>query len=247
MRIPSFSYLGAKYYLRNWIGRYFPEDVKTYCEPCGGRGNMFWYALSHLKASNYIIGDIKTAPFFRLLQQLSYNDLMGLVGTTYPTRKEFEQLREQPDLPRSILLEPLITFSGGGYVAGYRNPGPKTKSISGHTTDILEASRLLKAKNVTIVDTSWDETIANLDENDFVYLDPPYRSASVRAYGTKFDYTLMIATLLRARFRWVLSEYREIGYVSAFGEPLSTREYQLKVSGAGDSRDRSNIECIWAN
>lgn len=85
MRLPSFSYPGAKHYLRNWIGEYMPNRVKTYCEPCGGRGNMFWYALSYISADKYIIGDIKTAPFFRLLQEQTYNELTGLIGTIRPT------------------------------------------------------------------------------------------------------------------------------------------------------------------
>lgn len=206
---------------------------------------MFWYALSYINADKYIIGDIKTAPFFRLLQESSYKELGGLIGLVHPTREEFDRLREQPTLPRSILLEPLITFSGGGYSAGYRAPSNKTKTIEGHTQDILEASRLIKANNVEIVDTSWEITVSSLQSGDFVYVDPPYRSASVRAYGVKFDYTLMINTLLNCPFGWGLSEYREPSYISAFGEPTATKEYQLKVSGSGESRDRINTECLW--
>lgn len=207
---------------------------------------MFWYALSYINADKYIIGDIKTAPFFRLLQECSFDELTGLVGTAHPTREEFEQLREQPTLPRSILLEPLITFSGGGYSAGYRKYNrEKGKSVEGHTQDILEASRLIKSNNIEIVGTSWEITVSSLQSGDFVYIDPPYRSASVRAYGVKFDYTLMINTLLNASFGWGLSEYREPSYISAFGEPTATKEYQLKVSGSGESRDRINTECLW--
>jgi site-specific DNA-adenine methylase len=101
----------------------------------------------------------------------------------------------------------------------------------------------------TITNVDWKQAVADLDGDSFVYLDPPYLTARVHAYGPgDIDHTEMVAILKNARFRWLLSEYHEPLYVQAFGKPIWQKEVQLcPTNFKKDGGKERRVECLWKN
>jgi hypothetical protein len=57
-----------------------------------------------------------------------------------------------------------------------------------------------------------------------------------------------LATLLQnARFRWLLSTYRQELYIQAFGEPFFTQDVQLAVCNHTAGTCQRRLECLWKN
>jgi len=82
-----------------------------------------------------------------------------------------------------------------------------------------------------------------------VYLDPPYKDASVTAYSDKtLDHGEMMQMLLNAKFKWVLSEYENEIYkplTEKFGEPI--RITVPKAMGISRGQQPTAVECLWKN
>lgn len=104
-------------------------------------------------------------------------------------------------------------------------------------------------KNPRITSLDWFDCLEaeELDERDFVMVDPSYVSGRVSAYtADSVVHTELIEVLKSAPFRWLLTEYLEPLYVAAFGEPIATKEVQNKASNfRGTGGQERRIECIW--
>lgn len=71
------------------------------------------------------------------------------------------------------------------------------------------------------------EVLQQCGPGDIVYIDGPYKNSDVKAYKqTDIDHAEMVDILLRANFRWVLSEYEDRGGHGLYrilGEPIRIR------------------------
>jgi site-specific DNA-adenine methylase len=243
---PSFAYPGGKHYLRKWIVSHFPQAGFTrYVEPFAGRGNVYFHAREHFESRpTFWLNDIATCDFFCTVAALNRDQIFRIVGPGPFTRETYDELRQHRGCAKAILLEPCITYSGGGYGNGFRG-GPKAPTVGGFCEKLSIAADILREDRPTF--TTWDYRYV-LDEcgpGDFVYLDPPYKSADVRAYSAdELNHADMVNRLRSANFRWALSEYDDPIYREAFGPPTSTRETALVVSGNLMGR-QSRMECLW--
>lgn len=184
-----------------------------------------------------------TAPFFRVLKQ----QYCTVPERTRQNYYSLWQKYKQQDAA-SILLEPYITFSGGGYGSGgFGNLRGATRL--GYERKLRQAHSLLNSRDVKITQLDWDEMGLNkLTEQDFVYFDPPYIAADVRSYSKKtINYERLVQVLENARFRWVLSEYESPLYLERLGEPLGKKSSQLSVSNLSGVTRSPRVECIWSN
>jgi DNA adenine methylase len=243
--IPTLSYPGGKARLANKIVSFMPRSGRIYAEPFAGRGNVFFRAASTLQYSCWRINDIRTAVFFQAL--LTHGNSVTVPGHT---REEFERQKaaRRYDDPTAILLEPYLTYSGGGYSAGYRSPIGCAKQENYQGT-LRRAHQILTDTQPTITKFDWKEVVSDLGENDFVYLDPPYFNAKVHGY--RFDdinHAEMVEVLTNARFRWILSEYCQPIYTEAFGKPFWQGEVQLRATNfRHDGGNKRRTECLWRN
>lgn len=229
---PSFSYPGGKHYQRKWITQHFPALVTgRYVEPFAGRANVFWLASAALPCpSGWWLNDTKTADFFRALSRLTESEIIGMIGSTYPTREDYAHLSHNPS-DRALLCEPWITFSGGGWGQGYRS-GPKAPTCHGHADRLLRASRILQETQTVVTSLDYRDVLDSLGPDDFAYIDPPYYNCDVRSYhGGSVDYPGLVQQLRGAKFRWVLSEYEQSFYNDNLGVPVSRKTEVLRVSG----------------
>jgi len=92
---------------------------------------------------------------------------------------------------------------------------------------------------------------------DFAFIDPPYKNAKVKSYDdTMLDHTELVKILLQAKFKWLLTEYRNDVYqplTEEFGEPLEI-EVQKTMENSNPSRGKGKkgkrrkvVECLWKN
>lgn len=145
---------------------------------------------------------------------------------------------------RAIILEPYLTFGGGGYGRGGFG-GTKGASQFGYEKTIRECHRLLYKTTPRITALHWrDMRLERLTEGDVVYLDPPYPDADVRSYtdGTA-DHEALVDSLLNAKFRWILSGYLH-PVLHRLGNPFWAKEVKL-LSIQGEQEPRT--ECLWSN
>lgn len=148
----------------------------------------------------------------------------------------------------AILLEPYLTFSGGGYGSGWRrNNGA---SVAGYTRTLRACHGLLHATNASITSCDWAGfDWSSLTHDDFVFFDPPYIDANVRSYKKNdINHEDLVRLLKTANFKWMLTEYRHELYLRELGQPFFTKDVQLNtvnfhVTGGQERRQ----ECVWAN
>lgn len=235
---PVFSYPGGKARLSRTFIPYFPQTGGTFCDVFGGRGNVFFHAASTLQYSNWWINDTRTVPFFSAM--FLFGDTTGVVERT---RENFERLAAAPKSVEAILNETRMTYSGGGWEAGF---GSDTKIVSRekYRKRLIEGKQLLSRTGARFTNWDYKRVLQELGPDDFAFLDPPYRNASVHPYGpTDVNHEEMVDILLSAKFRWALCEYPDPLYIEAFGPPVwqQARSCAMSVNRSTERR----TECLW--
>jgi site-specific DNA-adenine methylase len=241
-RPPTIPYPGAKGRLAPTLVSMMPMRGHSYVEPFVGRGNVFFAAAaSPMNFDSWHINDISTADFFRAMKDIGEH-----IQVPLRSREEYTRRKRQFQYGNktAILLEPYLTFSGGGYAKGGFG-GNRSANAEGYTRTLRHGKCLLDQTQAKITSLDWKLLgLESLSPLDFVFLDPPYFGADVRAYTNKFDFGGMIALLKNARFKWMLTEYKQDFYVEAFGKPYWTKEVQLACDGKGT---KTRVECVWRN
>jgi site-specific DNA-adenine methylase len=166
------------------------------------------------------------------------------------TRQEFERrkIARLSGDPTAILLEPYLSYSGAGYAASYR-PTKGAPLRHRYQNTLRRAHQILLQTEATITNLDWKLVVADLNDDDFAYVDPPYAAAKVHGYGPDdIDHIEMVSILKNARFRWLLSEYYQPIYAEAFGEPIWRKEVQLRSTNfRHDGGKEKRVECLWKN
>jgi hypothetical protein len=92
---------------------------------------------------------------------------------------------------------------------------------------------------------------SNVGRMTWCIFDPPYKNCNVKAYReSDIDHREMVDILLRAKFRWVLSEYEDKGdhgLYRVLGEPIRIRRRKC-MENANHRWTREYVtECLWSN
>lgn len=246
-RLPTIPYPGGKARLAPTLVSLMPRSGRRYLEPFAGRGNVFWAAASiPLLFQLWILNDIRTAPFFEAVRAIG-----STVEVPERSREEFDRQREafKAGSPTADVLEPYLTFGGGGYGNGMGGTG--RVSTAGYARALRACHDLMVATDVEVTSKDWTQIPwPDYDPNDFVYFDPPYIGANVRPYKSGDLNHEDLARFLRdAPFRWMLSEYKHDLYLRELGPPFWTKEVQLRAPSyrlANGGKER-RIECVWKN
>ena len=240
-KAPRIPYPGAKGRLANVLVEMMPTNGNLYVEPLVGRGNVYFAAALKLNFKRWHINDLSTAPFFNALLKTG-----GNIKVPDRTKEEFEKQRLLfgRGNTKAILLEPYLTFSGGGYKkAGFG--GLRSANATGYANTLKRCANIMRVTQPTITMLDWKNLgLEHLTSEDFVIFDPPYFGADVRAYSNKFDHSGMVKLLKNAKFKWMLTEYRQDIYVAEFGEPKYKKFVQLACDGRCD---KQRTECVWTN
>lgn len=246
--VPIFPYPGGKGRLSPKIVEYIPKKGRKFIDAFGGRGNITWRAISKgLDYREWLINDLKRASFFRAVR-----DFGGKFKAGEKTRREYDRLAElaKNSDPYALLMEPFLCFNGGTYEANGPKGGGGGRIKPESYTDVVRlASQFIRDKSVRITDLDWLNCLEaeQLGSDDFVMVDGPYLNCNVGAYvAESICPTELIAYLQSAKFNWVLTEYYQPLYVSAFGEPDYKEQVQLRSCDVQKIREK-RTECIWTN
>ena len=108
----TIPYPGGKGRLARTMVSFLPKHGRTFVEPFVGKGNIFWEAASQgLEYRDWWLNDLATSRFFHAIKHAGHK-----LKVPTRSRTEYERHREASisgDL-NAILLEPYLSFSGGG-------------------------------------------------------------------------------------------------------------------------------------
>ena len=235
-------YPGGKARLAKTIVSLLPKYGQRYIEPFAGRGNVFWRVAQECNYQSYQLNDTRTAPFFDAIKTVG-----GTISIPERTREEYYRQWERFKLhdPEAIILEPYLTFGGGGYGrGGFGNK--KGATASGYQRMMRSSADILNRLDVKITALDWEAL--TFECTDVVYFDPPYKAADVRAYNAiGINYEKLARQLADAKFKWVLSEYPDPLYLNILGTPRYTRDVQLVVTNFAHWEQERRFECLWSN
>lgn len=210
---PFIKWAGGKSQLLHEIRKYYPfdEKINKYCEPFVGAGAVLFDILNSFELTEVYISDINKEAInsykvirddvenlIELLEEFQneYKDLTHEKRKViyYKNREEFNRLKvlkQSDSLKRAALFIFLnkTGFNGlyrenlsGGFnvpIGAYKNP------------KILDRDNLLKVnkklQNVEIIHGDYKKSSDFIDNNTFVYFDPPYRPIKPTSNFTSYS------------------------------------------------------------
>jgi site-specific DNA-adenine methylase len=217
-----------------------PTTGRRYVEPFVGRANVYWTAATELDFHEWHLNDIRTIPWLTAIRDHGHD-------LRVPRMTRAEYLKRWADskqgCPYAAMLSPYLTFSGSGYGAGgYKGNRKIALTASGFQQSIRMAQNIMRATSPTLTALDYKEVLQDLGEEDLCYIDPPYIDAEVgKAYTPgDLDYREMVDILVKARFRWMLSEYDHPIYREALGAPIIKQETETR-------HGKTRYECVWVS
>ncbi|WP_071026992.1 DNA adenine methylase [Peptoniphilus raoultii] len=210
---PFIKWAGGKRALIPAISRFYPFEslkIDTYIEPFVGSGAILFDILNKFTLKNIIINDINaqlisTYKFIQLNPSILIKKLRELkkyffdLSQTkrsdfyYEIRNIYNKNIENNDFKTADMAASFIFLNKTCYNGLYRVnkkglfnvPYGSYKNPSIFDEDnIYNISKLLK--NVVILNGVYNNTLEFIDENTFVYLDPPYRPLSSSSSFTSY-------------------------------------------------------------
>lgn len=199
---PVIKWTGSKRYLSEQILSYFPNEINTYYEPfCGGASILRSLLNSNIKVKNYVCSDInkhliklwsriKDQPqtlsddYKNLWQELNkFDDITYKKQFYNKVRSDFNI---NHDASKFLFLSRtatngLIRFnSKGEFNSSFHltRPGINPNTLK---NIIFEWSQLLNDYSVNFICCSYENITPQ--ENDFIYLDPPYANTDTMYFG----------------------------------------------------------------
>src|SRR2546425_5716935 len=157
--MPTIPYPGGKARLARTIVSFLPKQGRTFVEPFAGKGNIFWTAASQgLKYRDWWLNDISTSQFFYAIKQSGHK-----LKVPTRSRTEYERQREAfvSGDPLAILLEPYLSFSGGGYfAAGCKGGDGRSKnyggvSAAGYENAIRQCHEIMRKTQPRVTNLDW--------------------------------------------------------------------------------------------
>lgn len=220
---PVIKWSGSKRSQAENILTYFPREIDTYYEPfCGGASVLRRLLSSDIKVNRYVCSDLNSGlidlwnEIINHPERVSsyYKELWNELNKDDDKQRKkeyFAMVRERYNKEHNPLDFMFIMRTTTNGMPRYNRDGEFNNSF--HVTRdgiipetlekiIYEWNKLFKENNVEFVACSYDEIKPN--QNDFVYLDPPYANTKGMYYGT-IDYTKLWDWLRSLPCKYALS------------------------------------------
>jgi len=242
----SFRWPAGKSRLAPIIVKYIPTRGRKFLDLFAGRGNLFFRAAAGgFDYGEWVVNDILTAPFFHALRSIGNQiEVPSCSKAEFLRQRELAKTGDQ----RAVLLEGYLVHNGGTFASAGWSTSGGCRTAQSYEANLKIGCRTMRDKNPRITAMDWLHCLEaeQLDERDFVYLDVPYIDCAVGPFNPdSVVHSELIEVLQRAKFKWLLSEFRQPVYVQAFGEPLYELPLHPKagLNVPGDCR----LECLWGN
>ncbi len=227
-------------------------DFKEFREPFVGGGSVFVYLKQKYPNRMYWINDLY--PNLYHFWKQTQENLDELIKQVYHWRNEFEDGKELhrylldkvdtfDDLKKAsaFFVFNRITFSGTTESGGFSKAAFEKRFTISSIDRVKLLSSILQDTNITNFD--YQEVIEKEGENVFIFLDPPYYSATKSAlYGKNgnlhkiFDHKRFADVLKNTNHKWLIT-YDDSEYIRDLFSFANIKEWNLTYGMRNVSRN----------
>lgn len=197
-------------------------------EPFLGGGSIFIYTKQRFPNKKYWINDL----YFELFKfwEMSQKDVDALIDKVYEWRNQFpigkelhkflnENLHTFNDLERgaAFFIYNRITFSGTSLSGGFSESAFTGRFTNSSIQRLNQFAKVINGSKITNFD--YEELVKREGENVFIFLDPPYYSATKSAlYGKNgnmhklFDHVQFAKNMKNCKHKWLIT-YDDCEYI----------------------------------
>lgn len=215
-------YPGGKQKAISEISKQFPSHAHEYREPLVGGGSVYCFARNNNFANKYWINDkfAELVSFWQVVQ--NPKDCRRLMRDLERLRQSFsgaEEIKEfflkarqeHPEDPyRTALLFFFfnrVTFSGTTRAGGFSSAASISRFTASSIQRLGSLPEALKGTEITCLD--FEKLICAPGKNVFIFLDPPYFTAT-KLYGRNgilhsFDHERLASALKKTRHRFLMT------------------------------------------
>lgn len=215
-------YPGGKQRAIENIAKMLPKSAEEFREPMVGGASVFFYARSTGLAKTYWINDKfkELVSFWKTVQDPTtckrlvrdLEKLRSSFGSADEIKEYFLQSRKE--VPKTVYREALlffffnrVTFSGTTRAGGFSASASLRRFTASSVDRLIPLPEALE--DVTITNLDVDELIRHPGKDVFVFLDPPYFTAT-RLYGKNgslhdFDHERLANLLKKTKHRFLIT------------------------------------------
>ncbi|MEH2073337.1 MAG: DNA adenine methylase [Nostoc sp.] len=216
-------YPGGKSKAINQIAEYLPESFSEFREPFVGGGSVFIYLRQKFPDVKIWINDLNRELFLfwkfvqcdiaQLVQEIRHIKVKYTHGKLLFTELTSVDVNNLSDLERAVRFFVLnrITFSGTVESGGFSQEAFH-KRFTDSSIERLEKLENILSKNVQITNFDYSHLLNSEGEDVFLFLDPPYFSATKsKLYGkdgdlhTSFEHQRFANLLQQCHHRWLIT------------------------------------------
>jgi DNA adenine methylase len=220
-------YPGGKSRAVETIAKLIP-DFDEFREPFLGGGSVFVYVKQRYPNKKYWVNDLYSELYkFWAMTQQDVNALIDKVyewRNQYPIGKELfhflnENLSDFNDLEKAaaFFIYNRVTFSGTTLSGGYSEGAFTGRFTESSIKRLNDLAKIINGSVITNYD--YEELLKKEGENVFIFLDPPYYSATKSAlYGKNgnlhksFDHIRFAENMKNCRHKWLIT-YDDSDYI----------------------------------
>ena len=247
-------YPGGKSKVIKFIAPLIPE-FDEYREPFLGGGSVFVYLKQKHPDKKFWINDIYTNLYLfwkyvqeqpeQLVARIQYWKNSAIDGKRL-FRFLVDNIDEFGELDRAAVFFVLnrITFSGTSESGGYSSEAFHNRFTQSSINRVTVLSEIMD--NVKITNLDYQQVVEKEGENVFIFLDPPYYSASkFTLYGKRgglnqsFDHERLAEVLKQVRHKWLIT-YDDSEYIRELFSFANITEWNFNY-GMRNVKRRDNL------
>lgn len=256
-------YPGGKSRAVNLISKILP-DFDEFREPFLGGGSIFIYAKQRFPQKTFWVNDI----YFELFKfwEMAQKDVNSLIEKIYEWRNRFpvgkdlhrflnENLQSFNDLERAtaFFIYNRITFSGTSLSGGFSEHAFTGRFTESSIQRLIQFSKVINGSTITNFD--YEELVKADGKNVFLFLDPPYYSATKSAlYGKNgklhksFDHIRFAETMKKCKHKWLIT-YDDSEYIRELFSFANIISWDLTygMRNVSDNSDQKGKELFISN